>query len=57
MLPVKNEVTFAHVLSGLLAILLLVSSIIGLLYGGCDLYEFGLMWMVLTIAFEFGFGH
>jgi len=44
------------VFSGLLAVLL-VSSIIGLLYGGCDLYEFGLMWMVLTIAFEFGFGH
>jgi hypothetical protein len=39
MLPVKNNLTFAYALSGLLAILLLVSSVVGLLYGGRGLYD------------------
>jgi hypothetical protein len=39
MLPVKSKLTLAYALSGLLAVLLLVSSIIGLLYGGRGLYD------------------
>jgi hypothetical protein len=39
MLPVKSKLTLAYALSGLLAVLLLVSSNIGLLYGGRGLYD------------------
>ena len=39
MLPIKNKLTFAYTLSGLLAVLLLISSVAGLLYGGHGLYE------------------
>jgi hypothetical protein len=35
----KSKLTLAYALSGLLAVLLLVSSIIGLLYGGRGLYD------------------
>ena len=38
-LPVKNKLTLAYVLSGLLAVLLVISSVTGLLYGGYDLYD------------------
>ena len=36
-LPDKNRLTLAYVLSGLLAALLVISSVTGLLYGGYDL--------------------
>ena len=39
MLPIKNKLTFAYALSGLLAVGLLISSVAGLLYGGHGLYE------------------
>src|SRR3712207_8819682 len=39
MIPVKNRLTLAHALSSLLIILLLVSSIVGLLYGGRGFYD------------------
>jgi len=39
MLPVKNKLTFAYALSGLLAVLLIVSSVAGLLYGRRGLYD------------------
>jgi len=35
----KNRLTLAYVLSGLLAVLLVISSVTGLLYGGYDLYD------------------
>jgi hypothetical protein len=38
-LPIKNKLTFAYALSGLLAVLLLISSVAGLLYGSGGLYE------------------
>src|SRR5215210_5258772 len=38
-LPIKNKLTLAHALSGLLAVLLVISSIAGLLYGSRGLYE------------------
>jgi hypothetical protein len=38
-LPVENKLTFAYALSGLLAVLLVVSSVAGLLYGSRGLYE------------------
>lgn len=38
-MPVKNELTFAYALSGLLAVLLAISSIAGLLFGGHGLYD------------------
>ena len=38
-LPDKNRLTLAYVLSGLLAVLLVISSVTGLLYGGYDLYD------------------
>jgi hypothetical protein len=38
-LPTKYKLTFAYVLSGLLAVVLLISSVTGLLYGGHGLYE------------------
>jgi hypothetical protein len=37
MLPVKNKLTLAYALSGLLAVLLVVSSVAGLLHGGRSL--------------------
>lgn len=39
MLPIKNRLTFAYALSGLLAVLLPASSVAGLLHGGRGLYE------------------
>jgi hypothetical protein len=39
MIPVKNKLTLAHALSSLLVILLLVSSVVGLLYGGRGFYD------------------
>ena len=39
MLPVKSALTLAYALSGVLAVLLLASSVIGLFYGGRGLYE------------------
>ena len=39
MLPIKNKLTFAYTLSGLLAVVLLISSVAGLLYGYHGLYE------------------
>ncbi len=38
-MPAKNQLTFAYALSGLLVVLLLVSSIVGLLYGSRGLYD------------------
>jgi len=38
-LPIKNKLTLAYALSGLLAVLLVVSSVAGLLYGSRGLYE------------------
>jgi hypothetical protein len=38
-LPIKNKLTFAYALSGLLAVVLPISSVAGLLYGGHGLYE------------------
>jgi hypothetical protein len=38
-MPIKNQLTFAYALSGLLTVLLFVSSVIGLLYGSRGLYE------------------
>lgn len=38
-MPVKNKLILAYSLSGVLAVLLLVASIIGLLYGEGDLYD------------------
>ena len=38
-MPVKNKLTFAYALSGLLTLLLLVSSSVGLLYGGGSFYD------------------
>ena len=38
-MPVKNKLTFAYLLSGLLVILLLVASVVGLLYGGRGFYD------------------
>ena len=38
-MPVKNKLTFVYALSGLLAVLLTVSSVTGLLYGGRGLYD------------------
>lgn len=38
MLPVKSRLTFSYALSGVLAGLLLVSSLVGLLYGSRELY-------------------
>jgi len=37
--PIKNKLTSAYLLSGLLVILLLVASIVGLLYGGRGFYD------------------
>src|SRR5688500_8362430 len=39
MMPVKNRLTLAHGLSGLLIVLLVVSSVVGLLYGGGGFYD------------------
>lgn len=39
MLPIENELTFTYALSGLLAVVLLISSVAGLLYGSHGLYE------------------
>jgi hypothetical protein len=39
MLPIKSKLTLPFALSGLLAVLLLVSSVTGLLYGGGGLYD------------------
>src|SRR5215207_3864915 len=39
MLPVKSKLTLAYALSGLLAVLLVVSSVAGLLHGGRGLYD------------------
>jgi hypothetical protein len=39
MIPVKNKLTLAYALSGSLAVLLVVSSVAGLLYGSRGLYE------------------
>ena len=39
MLPINNKLTLAYALSGLLAVLLVISSVIGLLYGSRGLYE------------------
>ncbi|HET7270618.1 MAG TPA: hypothetical protein VFI90_05975, partial [Rubrobacter sp.] len=39
MLPVRSGLTFAYTLSGVLAVMLLVSSVAGLLYGSRGLYE------------------
>ena len=39
MMPLKNKLTLAHALSSLLVILLLVSSTVGLLYGGRGFYD------------------
>ena len=39
MLPIKNKLTLAYALSGLLAVLLVISSLAGLLYGSRGLYE------------------
>jgi len=38
-LPIKDKLTIAYALSGLLAVLLVISSVIGLLYGSRGLYE------------------
>jgi hypothetical protein len=38
-LPIKNKLTLAYALSGLLAVLLVISSLAGLLYGSRGLYE------------------
>ena len=38
-MPLKNKLTFAYVLSGVLAIVLLISSIVGLLYGRGGFYD------------------
>jgi hypothetical protein len=38
-LPIKDKLTLAYALSGLLAVLLVVSSVAGLLYGSRGLYE------------------
>jgi hypothetical protein len=38
-MPLKNKLTFAYVLSGVLAIVLLISSIVGLLYGAGGFYD------------------
>ena len=38
-MPLKNRLTFAYALSGLLCVLLLISSIVGLLYGGRGFYD------------------
>jgi len=38
-MPVKNKLIFAYLLSGLMVILLLVASILGLLYGGRGFYD------------------
>jgi len=38
-LPIKNKLAFAYALSGPLAVVLLISSVAGLLYGGHGLYE------------------
>ena len=38
-MPLKNKLTFAYVLSGVLAIVLLISSIVGLLYGAGGCYD------------------
>jgi hypothetical protein len=38
-MPIKSKVTFAYALSGLLALLLGVSSVVGLLYGRRGFYE------------------
>jgi hypothetical protein len=38
-LPIKNKLTLAYALSGVLAVLLVVSSVAGLLYGSRGLYE------------------
>jgi uncharacterized membrane protein len=37
-LPVKSRLSLAYALSGLLAVLLLISSVVGLLYGSRGLY-------------------
>lgn len=39
MLPIKNKLTIAYALSGLLDVLLVASSVAGLLYGDSSLYE------------------
>lgn len=39
MLPAKNKLTFAYAVSGLLSVLLIFSSVAGLLYGGGGLYD------------------
>src|SRR5829696_7846351 len=38
-MPVKNKLIFAYLLSGLMVVLLLVASILGLLYGGRGFYD------------------
>ena len=38
-MPLKNRLTFAYALSGLLCVLLLISSVVGLLYGSRGLYD------------------